>query len=149
MAKRSLSFSSSRASYPAWEGFVLLAGASAVVTVACGGSSSDGGNGQDSSDTTPSGGGCAGTTRALCKKACACTSNGAGKCTIAYGTSVTETHDSEAQCETFYAALVCGDAANAAQYDDACGAAVASASCTTTSTGAAVAFPSAGCPKKK
>ncbi len=86
---------------------------------------------------------CVAATKTLCARACDCGTGGG--CVIAYGAnaSATEEHDSLSNCETFYAALVCGDAKAGAPYaTDACKAAIEGASCMDTKTkGRALAFP--------
>jgi hypothetical protein len=128
--------------------FLLLACALA----ACGGSS--GGNDTSTDPTTPAppapstplpadASPCVRNTHALCQKACACT--GTGSCVVAYGTVVTEEHDSISDCENFYTYFVCGDPARAKDYvEPACGTALGTAACVATSSkGQAVSFPSA------
>ncbi len=141
----------------------LATGAMIATLAACGGSSSTStGDGQGSSPA-PSGSAtstsptdpspsvtvkpadpvCGATTKTLCERACACATN--GKCVVGYGGgTVTEEHESAHDCENFYALWVCGNAQYAKQYDAACGAAIESAACITTSTkGGALGFPDA------
>jgi hypothetical protein len=86
---------------------------------------------------------CVAATKTLCQRACACGT--AGTCVVAYsGGTVTEEHESLERCETFYAFYVCQQPAYAKEYDAACGAAIASASCVTTmAKGGAIALPDA------
>jgi hypothetical protein len=125
---------------------------------ACGGSDSDGvpaGAGSSSGTSSPPpsspapGPGdppCVSTTDELCSRASGC-SGTAGKLIIAYGTTVTEEHESLADCRNFYRHLVCSDAKNAASYGEDCRTALVGASCIATNKGMALAFP-ATCSKK-
>jgi hypothetical protein len=141
---------------------VSLSAAVAALAIGCGGGSgSSGGSpapGPSSSSSptepapgtlTPADATCGTNTRSLCQHACACGTS--GTCVIAYGDGgVTEEHKSLADCENFYAFMVCGQAAYAKNYDDAtCGSGIAAATCVTTpSKGGAVGFPDACVVKK-
>jgi hypothetical protein len=120
----------------------------AIFVAACGSSSSsndpgggDGGSASSSSATDPNP--CIAATKKICEHACACGTNGA--CVIAYGGgTVTESHKSKDDCENFYAFMACGNPQYAKDYDQTCVTALDSATCTTTSQGGALAYPS-GC----
>jgi hypothetical protein len=88
---------------------------------------------------------CVQTTHALCQKACACT--GTGACVVAYGTGVTEEHDSLSDCQDFYTHFVCNQPDRARDYaEPACGAALGSVACVATkSKGEALDFPVDAC----
>ncbi len=115
----------------------FLSSAAFALVGACGSSDSSTGATQTSDPTTPAGT-CESTTQLLCERACAC-----GSCVIAYGTAVTEQHDSLTDCTNFYRFFVCGQPQNASGYGEACRNAVEGAACVTTaSKGGAIAFPS-------
>jgi hypothetical protein len=80
---------------------------------------------------------CTDASARLCQRACEC-----GPCVIARGTTVTEQHDSRADCEKYYAYLVCPSAPATSDFA-ACKSAVDAAACVSTSKGNALPFPPA------
>lgn len=79
---------------------------------------------------------CTDASAGLCQRACEC-----GPCVIARGTSITEQHDSRADCEKYYAYMVCPSAPAASDFG-ACKTSVDAATCVSTSKGNAIPFPS-------
>jgi hypothetical protein len=78
---------------------------------------------------------CTDASARLCQRACEC-----GPCVIARGTTITEQHDSRADCEKYYAYMVCPSAPAASDFA-ACKTSVDAATCVSTSKGNAIPFP--------
>ena len=99
-------------------------------------SQASGDSGADTQIVLPSSA-CTDASARLCQRACEC-----GPCVIARGTTITEQHDSRADCEKYYAYLVCPSAPASSDFA-ACKTSIDAATCVSTSKGNALPFPAA------
>ncbi|HSO36795.1 MAG TPA: hypothetical protein VLT33_29920 [Labilithrix sp.] len=101
-----------------------------VTLIACGSSSSGNGSTSDNSATTPAGS-CESAGTAVCKRACACSTD--GKCRVATqtdgGAVATLNFENEAKCKDLYVTFGCAGGGAAGFDYGSCEAAVTAAAC--------------------
>lgn len=94
--------------------------------------------GTDANSKNDGSGTCAEVTRAMCEGGAKCAATGTA--VLSHGGAATETHDSVEKCATFYQVIACPGYSPVADFK-ACEAALATATCTSTKQGPALAVP--------